>query len=124
LKENGFPLSTCRRCHGDDYGGGDAGFSCTATCHTKGVEWCGTCHDGHAPPKPVTGNHAAHKLDCTNCHQVPKSAREKNHPDGTVEVVLSGLAQQGTGSALWKPEERRCANVYCHGSLSPVWGSP
>jgi predicted CxxxxCH...CXXCH cytochrome family protein len=121
-----FPLAECRKCHGDDYGGGVVGTSCNqASCHTKGVEFCGTCHEGNsAPPKPTSGSHAAHKQGCENCHQVPKNARETQHPDGKIEVYLSGLAAEGGLNARWDADQRRCVSTYCHGGPSPLWESP
>lgn len=126
-KYNTYPLATCRRCHGEDYNGGDSGTSCnTGGCHdhAPGVEWCGTCHDNHAPPEPTSGSHHAHAQGCQNCHHVPTSAREVKHPDGHIEVTLSGLAAKGGLPAQWNAEERRCDNTYCHGNQSPVWESP
>lgn len=132
-KNKSYPLATCRRCHGDDYNGGDAGLSCNQSgCHDHaaaknipaGVEWCGTCHNEHAPPEPTSGSHHAHKQGCQNCHHVPESAREVKHPDGQIEVTLSGLAALGGLPAQWNATERRCENTYCHGNASPIWESP
>lgn len=126
-KNKSYPLATCRRCHGEDYGGGDSGASCNqGGCHDKapGVEWCGTCHGGNSPPKPTSGSHKAHSQDCIDCHHVPESAREVKHPDGHVEVTLSGLAATGGLPAQWNSGVRRCENTYCHGADSPVWESP
>ncbi len=128
-KQGGFPLATCRKCHGDDYLGGDSGFSCgQANCHTPGkeVEWCGTCHGGNAPPKPVSGAHGGHILafGCETCHHIPKNAREVLHPDGKVEVTLSGIAAKGGLAATWSAEDRRCTATYCHGDKSPSWDDP
>ena len=127
-KENGrFSLEICRKCHGDDYLGGDAGFSCSQKdCHSQGVEWCGTCHNGKAPPQPVSGAHGGHtfKFSCDTCHHVPTSAREVTHPDGKVEVTLSGMAAHGGFAATWNPDERKCT-TYCHGGgKSPSWDDP
>lgn len=131
LRANTFPLADCRQCHGDDYAGGVVGTSClTSGCHSnpKGVEWCGTCHEGgNAPPKPITGSHSAHAeiSACEDCHKVPTSARENKHPNGKVEVALSGLATFGPNALpVWDAAERRCTNTYCHGATSPVWESP
>ncbi len=127
-KQNAFPLATCRKCHGDDYGGGDASFSCnTANCHApNGVEWCGTCHNGNAPPKPTSGAHGGHilRFGCETCHHVPKDAREIKHPDGQVEITLSGLSAHGGLAATWSAEDQTCTATYCHGDKSPRWDSP
>lgn len=126
LRARGFPLAECRLCHGDDYEGGPVGVSCDqASCHTKGVEWCGTCHEGgKAPPEPVTGGHPAHPFDCGDCHRVPRSAREYRHPNGAVEVAPTGLAEAQDHSPAWDAGERRCQDTYCHGGESPAWDSP
>lgn len=122
LRRGGFEMAECRLCHGDDYGGGPVGVSCNqASCHEKGVEWCGTCHDGKAPPEPTTGGHAAHPGGCADCHRVPKTAREYRHPNGEVEVELLGLAATGGQSPAWSADQRRCQNTYCHGAESPLW---
>jgi len=125
LREHGYPLGDCRQCHGDDYGGGVVGTSCnTSGCHTSGVEWCGTCHGGKAPPEPTTGSHATHPGDCADCHTVPTDARAHDHPNGNVEVTLSGLATAGPSTPAWSAADGRCVNTYCHGAESPRWDEP
>lgn len=125
LRETGYEMAECRLCHGDDYGGGPVGVSCNrAGCHVQGVEWCGTCHDGKAPPEPITGAHKTHPGSCADCHRVPKTAREYRHPNGAVEVEPIGLAQAGGSSPAWSPDQDRCLNTYCHGAESPVWAPP
>jgi predicted CxxxxCH...CXXCH cytochrome family protein len=125
LREAGYPLADCRVCHGDDYAGGPVGFSCNqALCHTQGVEWCGTCHDGKSPPEPATGAHAAHPFGCDDCHLVPASARENRHTNGEVEVQMNGLAGAQAFEPTWSADQRRCQNTYCHGAESPVWDTP
>lgn len=125
LREGGYRMAECRNCHGDDYGGGPVGVSCNqAMCHAQGVEWCGTCHDGKAPPEPATGAHAAHPFECGDCHRVPRTAREYRHPNGEVEVTLTGLAGTAPASPVYDPAQARCQNTYCHGAESPPWTSP
>ncbi|MCK6587595.1 MAG: CxxxxCH/CxxCH domain-containing protein [Polyangiaceae bacterium] len=122
LRAEGYPLEGCRLCHGDDYKGGPVGFSCTTSgCHTSGVEWCGTCHQGASPPEPSSGAHEAHPGACSDCHPIPKDAREPKHPSGVVDVILSGQALMGGAKAMWDATARRCANTYCHGATSPPW---
>ena len=122
LKNNLYPLSECRICHGDDYGGGAVDVSCNqANCHSQGVESCGTCHDGKTPPQPVTGGHTAHTQPCSDCHSVPTDARGGAHPNGKTAVLLAGLGVKDSPSAEWSPTERRCSDTYCHGAESPVW---
>lgn len=125
LRDQGYPLADCRACHGDDYSGGAASFSCNQSgCHVEGVEWCGTCHDGQDPVMPESGSHSAHLSDCNRCHLVPKNARENRHPNGTVEVQMSGLAEAKDADPVWDVEQRRCQNTYCHGPETPSWDSP
>lgn len=126
LKKAGYPLSDCRQCHGDDYAGGAVGVSCNqANCHSQGVEWCGTCHEGgKAPPEPDSGGHTAHPFGCTTCHEVPKDARGPNHPSGEVEVHVTGLGALGDHTPTWSAAERVCSDTYCHGPKSPLWELP
>jgi predicted CxxxxCH...CXXCH cytochrome family protein len=57
------------------------------------------------------------------CHHLPKNAREVNHPNGKVEVNLSGLAAHGGLVATWSADEQKCTATYCHGAKSPKWDS-
>ncbi len=124
LISRGYPLSECRECHGDDYGGGAVGVSCNSvSCHSAGVEGCATCHDGKSPPQPTTGGHLLHTGPCGECHMVPKDARAPSHPDGETAVLLSGLAMFGNQDAAWDSQRDRCVNTYCHGEESPRWDS-
>lgn len=126
LRDRGYPLGECRLCHGDDYAGGPVGVSCqTAGCHTEGVEHCTTCHaGGEAPPEPTSGGHPAHPFACKDCHHVPTSARESAHPDGEIQVTMTGLATAEGMAPTWSAEDRRCQSTYCHGGESPVWDTP
>ncbi|MBK8254783.1 MAG: hypothetical protein IPK82_19250 [Polyangiaceae bacterium] len=125
LKSITYKMGTCRGCHGDDYSGGAVGFSCNQSgCHENGVEWCGTCHNGKAPPQPETGAHNIHTFGCQNCHTVPQNAREYAHPNGVVGVAMVGLAEHLGNTPQWDPNTQTCKTTYCHGSQSPEWEMP
>src|SRR5512141_1047642 len=51
-------IEACQKCHGEDFGGGPVGVSCTKSkCHTQpgGPEFCGTCHGDKTGPMPTSG---------------------------------------------------------------------
>lgn len=107
---------------------------------------CTTCHGSGlnaAPPQalngstraddPKVGAHQAHllstlgrSLECSECHPVPSTLSEPGHLNGSVDVVLSGVAQQANGSPQWEAEAQSCAQTWCHGPgdinrVSPRW---
>jgi predicted CxxxxCH...CXXCH cytochrome family protein len=95
-----------------------------ASCHTRGVEWCGTCHGGEAGPLPSTGAHAAHADRCDACHPKVVDARQAPHLDGVVDLPFDGLARAGGMEPLWDPSTGRCSDTHCHGPSSPPWPAP
>lgn len=120
-------IANCRKCHGDDYGGGGVGVSCaTAGCHTEpgGPEACTTCHGTAKGPMPSSGAHEKHEAFCVDCHDVPQRLDAKNHVNGVVNLVLSGPAKLDGKKPSWDAETKRCTNVYCHGDSSPIWQKP
>jgi predicted CxxxxCH...CXXCH cytochrome family protein len=123
LKQAGYPLASCRVCHGEDYAGGPVGSSCLGSCHTQGVEACDTCHGDDSNPLPASGAHAQHEGHCELCHDVPKDARGHLHPNAIAEVVFSGLAALNP-AAGWEAGSRQCTNVYCHGGAAVPWDPP
>jgi predicted CxxxxCH...CXXCH cytochrome family protein len=120
LRDLGYPLASCRDCHGDDYLGGRVGSSCVSSnCHGEGVESCDTCHDA----QPESGAHAAHGQDCASCHPVRVDARSEGHPGGEVEIAFGELAR--ANGAAPTHVEGSCAGVYCHGERTQSWeGEP
>jgi predicted CxxxxCH...CXXCH cytochrome family protein len=125
LRASGYPLADCRTCHGDDYEGGAVSSSCNgASCHAKGVEFCGTCHGGADGPRPSTGAHAAHDVPCVACHEDVPSARVPDHLNGVVDLPFAGLARANGAEPRWEPSTGRCADAYCHGAESPPWRDP
>lgn len=130
LAQNGFPLTRCQQCHGDDYAGGAVGVSCSqASCHAKAPTTCTTCHGANGTPRPATGAHWAHVPFCDTCHSLPveTTADVERHASGTEAMLLtfSGLAipsDAGVDAApAWDPTAKRCTNTYCHGAASPSW---
>src|SRR5512140_2984674 len=128
LKTSRFPLSRCQACHGDDYGGGAVGVSCSqGSCHAQGPpSTCTTCHGSNGTPRPATGAHAAHVPYCDTCHQVPTPSEVEKHASGdaTTLVRFSGLAVSGARAPTWDPNAKKCAFTYCHGAVSPAWTDP
>jgi predicted CxxxxCH...CXXCH cytochrome family protein len=123
LKEAGYPLESCRVCHGEDYAGGPVGSSCLGGCHTEGVEACDVCHGEHSSPLPASGAHAIHADSCALCHEIPGDARGSLHPNAMVEVVFSGSAALNP-AAEWDANARQCNNIYCHGGATVPWDPP
>ena len=124
LRERQYPLAECRACHGEDYAGGPVSVSCTTGgCHEKpgGPEFCGTCHGDAEGPMPANGRHATHAAFCGDCHQVPSQVSAAGHIDGTVDVVLTGLAAAGGRNPTWDEGSRSCSDVHCHQGDSPSW---
>ena len=113
IKSVNFDLSSCRVCHGQDYGTVKVDNSCL-TCHTQtgGPEACNTCHGSAtnpAPPVDLDGNsattyrgvgaHQAHlvtgtlgaHVQCAECHTVPATLDAPGHlgSDIRAEVVFN-----------------------------------
>jgi predicted CxxxxCH...CXXCH cytochrome family protein len=122
LRESGYPLADCRACHGDDYAGGAVGVGCkSGSCHTQGVESCGTCHGTSINSRPDSGAHSAHGNDCVSCHPVPQVVESGNHLNGQADLLFAGLATAGGAMPAWDARTQVCSNSYCHGSVSPPW---
>jgi predicted CxxxxCH...CXXCH cytochrome family protein len=57
------------------------------------------------------------RITCVQCHTVPASASAAGHSDtaGPAEVVFSGIAVAGTGTApSYVSATGTCSNTYCH----------
>lgn len=142
-------LSSCRRCHGDDLGGGTSRVSCDG-CHSAAghADWrtsCTFCHGtkgatdlaSAAPPRGTQGETAtsaravgAHRkhlsggafgaaVACDACH-APLPA-ELSHVDGTAAVSFGALARAGGASPAWNGAT--CASTYCHGATLGAGGT-
>lgn len=115
-------LDECQACHGFDYSGGPVGVTCNkAGCHTKGPEFCGTCHGGEKGPRPMSGAHFKHEAYCAECHKVPATARASGHLNESVEVTFSGAALANGANPAWSSEVMTCSGTYCHLDGSPDW---
>jgi predicted CxxxxCH...CXXCH cytochrome family protein len=129
----GWSMDACTKCHGADFGGGNAKVACTS-CHKDpgGPTACTTCHG----QPPASGAHLAHvagatlgkPLGCAECHKVPSSWTDVGHivnADGQVQaapVITFGATAQlsvpGTarsGPPSFDAATGSCQNVYCHG---------
>jgi predicted CxxxxCH...CXXCH cytochrome family protein len=138
LASENWSFSICQSCHGDDFSGGASGVSCLG-CHRQGPTACSTCH-GLTGPK--TNAHAAHALDCSECHVKPASWDAPGHivdvPLGMPAPVVFGARAQLTidpADRAGPPsfDGATCSNVYCHGAAlhqaggtatAPRWDDP
>ena len=145
IKANGWSLSGCRACHGNDYLGGNTQKGCY-DCHQNGPEGCNVCHGNSQhiyPPKSLAGHllpteqgvgaHDAHltsdsnsryaaQIDCFECHLPINSFSDTNHigsNPGSAGVVFGTLAKTRTTgfipNPVWNKTTQTCSNVYCHG---------
>jgi predicted CxxxxCH...CXXCH cytochrome family protein len=143
IRKNGWDMSTCRDCHGDNYAGGRSESSCRK-CHTApaGPEACNTCHGSSqsiAPPKDLNGNistdsmgvgaHQIHvtnpvvtnPLKCSECHVSVHGFDDPNHIDGNpgAQIQFGDLATGGgTLNSTYDPKTGKCSNIWCHGAFT------
>ena len=112
VRQSGWDMEDCEKCHGEAYTGGTSGSSCI-DCHTispPGPRYCNVCHGSEekagdafksffAPPEDLAGNyspegqgvgaHQAHlrKYPCRTCHQLSASIEDyfndPSHIDGS-----------------------------------------
>jgi len=141
-------LLTCQYCHGEDFKGGEADFSCSqSACHVEeqGVKSCNTCHGiqtdstfknlwphrGGSNQEIISAQtHASHvlglnnlrsPLECSECHFVPDSLFAPYHileNNFTAEINFSSLATGEGAEAIWDADSKSCSNIYCHGNFS------
>lgn len=144
LRSTGYDVTTCQKCHGDDFSGGKAQVSCQ-DCHGKDVFACKTCHgsaSNQAPPKGLDGSrlttdhgvgaHQSHVRDtalhlafaCDKCHVNPKDdiwqpghfrLEDGGAEDGRAEVHV--FSADG-GPASYDFDQLRCSNTACHAPLA------
>ncbi len=145
LRSMKYDFDFCRRCHGEDFGGGGAGVACTS-CHVNGPTACTTCHS-ELPEQGAHGVHLGGVLDtskCSTCHKTPSVYTDVGHiflADGSldpppVEVSIGGLGAETpfpdrrAGPPSFDHDTQQCQNVYCHGDVfgdteatnsKPIW---
>ena len=148
IRSQGWDMSACQSCHGEDYTGGAAKEPSCLVCHADTPEGCNVCHGSNssiAPPEDTRGNvetrfagvgaHQAHldegaialALDCVECHLMPQSFADPAHIDGDerAEIVWGERATTGGVVPEYDSESFSCASTYCHsggkfGSNPPV----
>jgi predicted CxxxxCH...CXXCH cytochrome family protein len=133
--------SSCRLCHGIDYGGRTVFFNSTSvtapacnSCHSalalNVLPVAGQCISCHAKP-PATGGHAAHNAVasllnlCTACHfgAANGTARHGSRGFANVSTAIPAGFNAKTGSARVTPT-LTCQNVSCHGGVTtPPWAA-
>jgi len=144
-------LQDCSQCHGDVIAS-DRTFK-RPDLHVNGkvdVKLGGSCDGCHgtgpqgAPPpdlsrssdpaSPGAGAHATHlvagathgAVACNQCHVVPQTVDQPSHIDGDnrAEITFGTLAQSNNSSPAYARSDQSCANVYCHGAVTPKWTNP
>ncbi len=131
------------RCHSD------GNYGATVKYNDAGANWgsldykCGNCHgDGSTDPEPAyantgaaIGNYNSHDkhvvalTDCANCHDDTTSDGESVtttgiHVDGVVNVAIAGAYDDNADKYdNYTSGTRKCTNLYCHNTGTPVWGS-
>ncbi len=133
IREHGWKMDGCKKCHGDDYKGGSSGKSCY-TCHTgsEGPETCNECHGGARNPAPPVdlsglaektslgvGEHQSHLLKyrvCETCHTEFHAYDDPLHIDNTPNAEI-------IQSLEWDRTTATC-NSPCHNpSYVHVWNN-
>jgi hypothetical protein len=145
IRQDGWQMIDCQKCHGEDYGGGVASPTCL-TCHSQpqGPEACNTCHGDFsdpaiiAPPQDTKNNistdstgvgaHVAHlyennlgkQIPCETCHIVPQDYSDPGHVIDDplpAEVIFSPLAIHNIATnPVYNYSTATCADTYCHGN--------
>ena len=142
LQRLDWDFAICAGCHGSDFAGGPARVSCLS-CHAEGPTACTTCH-GNGPTSNAHAVHRAARLDCSECHIVPRRWNDEGH------ILAGGVAITGPARVTFgaragvtlDPGDRKgppafqdgtCRNVYCHGAAlhaaggtatAPRWDDP
>jgi len=146
IRQNGWNILDCQKCHGDDYGGGSTSPTCL-NCHTQpnGPESCNTCHGDFndpaiiAPPQDTNNNtgtdnvgvgaHVAHlyqndlasQIPCSTCHVVPQNYSDAGHAIDDqlpAEVIFSPIAINNiANNPVYDHSSATCSDTYCHGNF-------
>jgi hypothetical protein len=146
IRQDGWRMMDCQKCHRQDYSGGVASPSCLS-CHTQpqGPEACNTCHGDFsdpaiiAPPQDTKNNtgtdssgvgaHVAHlyqndlgkQIPCSTCHVVPQDYSDPGHvldDPLPAEVIFSPLAMHNiANNPMYDYSTATCSDTYCHGNL-------
>ncbi len=115
--------------------------SCTS-CHGSTAN-PGTGLVQAAPPRDLGGHtsskfagvgaHATHlyasdthgAVPCTECHLVPKDARDRGHADTPLpaEITFGKLAQQNAAPS-YDAASKHCSDTYCHRDSDATWTAP
>jgi len=130
IRASNWSLAACQRCHGEDYRGGIANYSCY-NCHTSegGPEACNTCHGSQAnaaPPEDLNNNTettaigvGAHQLhytlfqSCQICHVQPTAVSDPGHIDDTPYAEVNA-------SWSWDRNTATCVTV-CHSDTTKTY---
>jgi hypothetical protein len=145
IRRNGWDILDCKKCHGNDYGGGVNSPSCL-NCHTQpgGPESCNTCHGNFndpafiAPPQDTKNNtstdfsgvgaHGVHlfendlgnQIECSTCHVVPQNYSDPGHVDTPppAEVLFGNIAITNVAvNADYDHSSATCSDTFCHGNF-------
>lgn len=145
IRQTGWNILDCQKCHGDDYGGGTASPTCL-NCHTQpeGPEACNTCHGDFndpsviAPPQDTNNNlstdnhgvgaHVTHlyqndlgnEIPCSTCHVVPQNYSDAGHAIDDplpAEVIFGPIAINNIAvNPVYDYPTATCSDTYCHGN--------
>ena len=95
---------------------------------------CGSCHVNMATDASAPGSHVLHantggngKYPCSTCHSGGGSGTT-NHANHVINLAFTAPASPSTAYSLGNGVTPgsgygSCANTYCHGAGTPVWGA-
>jgi len=117
---------------------GSATFSCNG-CHGRSHTIGSPDYNNGGPGSTTPNSHPGHvtaagivdTTGCTNCHAktadavIPNKFKDYTansyHINGKRDISFRTSA--GGSAASFDPATAKCSTTYCHGSLSPAWGS-
>ena len=117
--------AACTGCHGDPNRKGDQLHNAAPPRDLDGnaaVGYAGVgAHQIHLNPSET---HLA--IECTECHVVPKTTRDKGHADSArpAELTFGALAKTGGRTPSFDDTTLRCSDTYCHRDADPHWLQP